>query len=778
LATENEPGSNFLRGIIEEDLRTGLHDTVVTRFPPEPNGYLHIGHAKAICVNFGLAEAYGGRCHLRFDDTNPEKEEQEYIDAIERDVRWLGFDWGAHLYHGSDFFEQMYDLAEGLVREGKAYVDSQTEDEIRATRGTVTEPGTPSPYRDRPVEENLDLLRRMRAGEFPDGAHVLRARIDMGAENMKMRDPLLYRIRHATHPHRGDAWCIYPFYDYAHPLEDAFEGITHSFCTLEFENNRELYDWVLDNVPREWKPRPRQYEFARLVLGYTVMSKRKLLLLVKEGRVSGWDDPRMPTLAGLRRRGVTPEAIRAFSDRIGVAKANSTVDLAALEACVRDDLNVRAPRAMAVLDPLRVVIENYPEGRAEAFEVPSWPPDVDKVGARPVPFSRVVYIERDDFMEHPPRKFFRLAPGREVRLRSAYLVTCIEVVKDDRGEVVELRCTYDPASRGGNAPDGRKVKGTLHWVSAADAVDVEVRLYDRLFAVESPGAGGADFHTDLNPDSLKVVTAKVEPGLAGADAGSHYQFERRGYFFVDPVDSRPGRPVFNQVVPLKDSWAKIAEQATRSESPEPVPPEATPPEPATPSRREPSARPDRPPRDPAEEARFRLYVEDRGISEDAADLIARDPALANLFAEALAAHPNAQGIANWMVNDLMRELKDRSVADLPFGGAEIGRLVGLVDSGRISTRIAKDVLAEMLATGADPERVVTERGLEVLDDRAALRDIVDRLLAAHPDKVAAYRAGRTGLLGFFIGQVMRETGGRADPQELKALLGEKLQAGG
>jgi glutaminyl-tRNA synthetase len=647
LATENEPGSNFLRAIIEEDLRTGKNTTVVTRFPPEPNGYLHIGHAKAICVNFALAEAYDGRCHLRFDDTNPEKEEQEYIDAIQRDVRWLGFDWGGHLFHGSDFFEEMYDLAEGLVREGKAYVDSQTEDEIRATRGTVTEPGTESPYRDRSMEENLNLLRRMRAGEFPDGAHVLRARIDMAAENMKMRDPLLYRIRHASHPHRGDAWCIYPFYDYAHPLEDAFEGITHSFCTLEFENNRELYDWVLDNVPREWHPRPYQYEFARLFLGYTVMSKRKLLQLVQEGRVSGWDDPRMPTLAGLRRRGVTPEAIRAFSDRIGVAKANSMVDLAALEACIRDDLNLRAPRAMAVLDPLRVVIENYPEGKAEAFEVPSWPPDVSRQGSRPVPFSRVLYIERDDFMEHPPKRFFRLAPGREVRLRSAYLITCIEVVKDHRGEVVELRCTYDPASRGGSAPDGRKVKGTLHWVSAAHAVDAEVRLYDRLFTVEDPDAGGVDFHEHLNPHSLEVVTAKLEPGLAGADPGSHYQFERRGYFFVDPVDSVEGRPVFNQVVPLKDSWAKIAE-ATAERAPRPSGPE----EPtATESRPTPAGKPERPPRDATEEARFRLYVEDRGISADAADLIARSADLANLFAEALAAHPNAQGIANWIVND-------------------------------------------------------------------------------------------------------------------------------
>jgi len=772
LATPNEPGSNFLRAIIEEDLRNGKNDTVVTRFPPEPNGYLHIGHAKSICVNFGLAQTYGGRCHLRFDDTNPEKEEQEYIDAIQRDVRWLGFDWGEHLFHGSDFFEEMYDLAEGLIGAGKAYVDSQTEDEIRATRGTVTEPGTKSPYRDRGVEENLDLFRRMRASEFPDGAHVLRARIDMGAENMKMRDPLLYRIRHATHPHRGDAWCIYPFYDYAHALEDAFEGITHSFCTLEFENNRELYDWVLDNVPRKWHPRPYQYEFARLFLGYTVMSKRKLLQLVKEGRVSGWDDPRMPTLAGLRRRGVTPEAIRAFSDRIGVAKANSMVDLAALEACIRDDLNVRSPRAMAVLDPLRVVIENYPEDKAEAFDVPSWPRDVGKIASRPVPFSRVLYIERADFMEHPPKKFFRLAPGREVRLRSAYLITCIEVMKDHQGEVVELRCTYDPASRGGSAPDGRKVKGTLHWVSAAHAVDAEVRLYDRLFAVENPGAGGVDFHQHLNPHSLEVVNAKLEPGLAGADPGAHYQFERLGYFFVDPVDSKEGRPVFNQVVPLKDSWAKIAKGPTASEQPSPQTPESPTPETG------PAAKPERPARDAAEEARFRLYVEDRGISADAADLIARDHSLANFFAEALAAHPNAQGIANWIVNDLMRELKDRSVAQLPFGGAEIGRLVGLIDNGRISTRIAKDVLEEMLTTGADPETVVTERGLEVLDDRAVLEVIVDRLIADYPDKVAAYRGGRTGLLGFFIGQVMRETQGRADPQQVRALLGEKLQAGG
>lgn len=547
---------NFIRDIIEEDLRTGRHRTVVTRFPPEPNGYLHIGHAKSICLNFGLARDYGGRCHLRFDDTNPTKEDVEYAEAIQRDVRWLGFDWGEHLYYASDYFDQLYEYAIELIRAGKAYVDSLSPEEIRAYRGTLTEPGRESPYRNRSVEENLDLFERMRRGEFPDGAHVLRAKIDMASPNIVMRDPTLYRIRHVPHHRTGTRWCIYPMYDFTHCLSDAIEGVTHSLCTLEFEINRALYDWVLDNVSAP--SRPRQIEFARLNLSHTVLSKRLLLQLVRDGHVRGWDDPRMPTIAGLRRRGYTPEAIRDFCDRIGVARRDSLVDIALLEHCLREDLNRRAPRVMAVLRPLRLVIENYPEGREEQLEAINNPED-PAAGTRPVPFSRVLYIERDDFMENPPRKFFRLAPGREVRLRYAYFVRCVGVVKDADGNVVELRCTYDPATRGGETPpDGRKVKATLHWVSAAHALDAEVRLYDHLFTAPEPGAATGNFLDDLNPASLEVLTnCKVEPGLAAARPGDRFQFERLGYFCVDP-DSRPGRPVFNRTVPLRDTWAKVA----------------------------------------------------------------------------------------------------------------------------------------------------------------------------------------------------------------------------
>ncbi len=547
---------DFIRTIVRDDLDSGKHQQVVTRFPPEPNGYLHIGHAKSICLNFGIAQEFGGRCHLRFDDTNPTKEEVEYIEAIKADVAWLGFDWGPHLYHASDYFEQLYRWTEQLIEDGKAYVDDLSADEIRAHRGTLTEPGRPSPHRDRSAAENLDLFRRMRAGEFPDGSRVVRARIDMASPNLNLRDPVMYRILHVPHPRTGDAWCLYPTYDWAHGESDAIEGITHSICTLEFEDHRPLYEWFVEQIRSPH--RPRQIEFARLNLTYTVVSKRRLLQLVEEGHVSGWDDPRMPTLSGLRRRGYTPEAIRDFCDRIGVAKRDSVVDLALLEYGLRDDLNRRTPRVMAVLKPLKVVIENYPERQVEELEAPFFPDDPPRMGFRRVPFSRELYIERDDFREDPPSKFFRLAPGREVRLRWAYLVRCERVVKDPvSGEVVELRCTYDPATRGGSAPDGRKVKGTLHWVSAAHAVRAEVRLYDRLFATPTPGGKERDFRQDLNPDSLEVLSdCRVEPGLATARVGDRFQFERQGYFCVDP-DSGTGRPVFNRTVPLRDTWAKI-----------------------------------------------------------------------------------------------------------------------------------------------------------------------------------------------------------------------------
>ena len=545
-------GRDFIRDIIETDLDTGRTNEVVTRFPPEPNGYLHIGHAKSICLNFGVAQQYGGRCHLRFDDTNPTREEQEYIDAIERDLRWLGFDWGPHLYHASDYFEQLYDWAEHLIRAGKAYVDDLSADAMRAMRGSLTEPGRDSPYRGRAVGENLDLFRRMRAGEFPNGARVLRAKIDMASGNINLRDPVLYRILHAKHPRTGDQWCIYPSYDFAHGQSDAIEGVTHSLCTLEFEDHRPLYDWLLDNLPVP--SRPRQYEFARLNINYTVLSKRFLTELVRQNRVDGWDDPRMPTLAGLRRRGVPAAAIRDFVRRVGVARANSLVDIGMFEHAVREHLNRVAVRRMAVLRPLKVVIANYPEGGGEQLEAVNNPEDA-AAGARQVPFGRELYIERDDFMETPPNKFFRLAPGREVRLRYAYFITCREVVKNAAGDVVELICSYDPATRGGNAPDGRKVRGTIHWVAAAHSLPAEIRLYNPLFTRPDPGSEG-DLFADLNPDSREILgDARVEPALAGAVAGEPVQFERQGYFCLDP-DSQPGRLVFNRTVGLRDSWTK------------------------------------------------------------------------------------------------------------------------------------------------------------------------------------------------------------------------------
>jgi glutaminyl-tRNA synthetase len=551
---------DFIREIVAADVAAGKDGgRVVTRFPPEPNGYLHIGHAKAICLDFGVAAEFGGHCNLRFDDTNPVKEDVEYVDSIKDDVRWLGFQWGEREYYASDYYEQLYQVAESLIVKGLAYIDSLTADEIREYRGTLTEPGKDSPYRNRAVEESLDLFRRMRAGEFPDGTHVLRARIDMASPNINMRDPVLYRIRHAEHHRTGATWCIYPMYDYAHPISDAIEGVTHSLCTLEYEDHRPLYDWVVEAA--DTTHHPRQYEFARLNLNYTVMSKRKLLQLVEQRHVSGWDDPRMPTITGLRRRGYTAQSIRDFCTRIGVTKKENVIDVGLLEHCVREDLNRRAPRAMAVLRPLKVVLTNYPVDQVERMDVVNNPED-PAAGTRKVPFSQILYIERDDFMEEPPKKFFRLAPGCEVRLRNAYLITCTKVVKDESGVIVELLCTYDPTTRGGSTPDGRKVKATLHWVTASHAVDAEIRLYDRLFRVEdvdsAAAKSGQEFTALLNPSSLeRVHGCKVEPSLAGASAGARYQFERLGYFVVDP-DSSPGALIFNRTVSLKDPWAKIA----------------------------------------------------------------------------------------------------------------------------------------------------------------------------------------------------------------------------
>ncbi|MDX1630493.1 MAG: glutamine--tRNA ligase/YqeY domain fusion protein [Thermoanaerobaculia bacterium] len=770
----DRPGatSYFIREIVAADLASGKHEYPHTRFPPEPNGYLHIGHAKSIVLNFGIAEENeGGLCNLRFDDTNPLTEDMEYARAIERDVRWLGYDWEDRRYFASDYFQRLYELAELLVEKGLAYVDSLSEEEIREYRGTVTEPGRESPYRNRPVKENLDLLRRMKAGEFPDGEHVLRAKIDMAHPNMKMRDPLLYRIRHAPHYRAGDEWCIYPMYDYTHCLSDAFEGITHSLCTLEFENNRAIYDWVLEAV--DWpEPRPRQIEFARLNLSYTVLSKRKLLALVEEGRVDGWDDPRMPTLSGFRNRGIPPSAIRSFCDAIGVSKANSVVDVAHLEHAIRDDLNEKAPRVLGVLRPLKVVVTNYPEDEEEWLEAAYWPRDVPGDETREIPFSRELYIDRSDFREDPPRGYRRLAPGREVRLRYGFFIRCEEAVRDEEGEIRELRCTYDPETRGGRAPDGRKPKGTIHWVSARHALSAEVRLYDRLFADSRPdrGKGGPDFREFLNPESLEILEARVEPSLGDTDAGSRWQFEREGYFYRVPSDPRD-EPVFHRIVTLKDTWEERRRETAKEEK-QPSgeeemggrssAPKSEPPDPwanVTPEQR----------------AMMETLVEEHGIEASDARILAEDPHRIALFEGAVRAHPeNPQGIANWMVNELLGLLEEGVVETLPFGGKSLGELVGLIDEGTISTKIAKEVLTVMVREGGDPRTLVEDRDLIQISDRQELLSAIDGILADHTEEVERFRSGEDRLLGFFMGRIMQATEGKAHPETAKELLRERL----
>jgi glutaminyl-tRNA synthetase len=758
--------SNFLAEIVADDLAAGRNGgRVVTRFPPEPNGFLHIGHAKSILLNFGLARQFGGRTHLRFDDTNPTTEETEYVEAIEADVRWLGCEWGEHLYYASDFFEGMYEKAERLVREGHAYVDTQPQEAIREQRGAFDRPGTNSPYRDRPAAESLDLLRRMRAGELPDGACVLRARIDMAHPNLLMRDPLLYRIRHAHHHRTGDRWCIYPMYDYAHPLEDAFEGVTHSICTLEFESNRELYDWVLDHTG-PWEPRPHQYEFARLALGYTVMSKRKLLQLVNEGRVSGWDDPRMPTLAGLRRRGVTPDALRDFAELIGVAKNNSVVDIGKLEFAIRGDLEKRSPRAMAVLAPLRLTVTSWPADRVEELSVAWWPSDPSK-GARQVPFGRDLLVERDDFAEDPPADWKRLAPGREVRLAGAYVVRCDEVVRGAGGEVVELRCTHDPASLGAD----RRAGGTLHWVHAARSLPTEVRLYDRLFTVEQPDAAG-DFLAVMNPESLVVAEgARAEQALSSAEPGTRFQFLRQGYFFADPVDSRPGAPVFNRTITLKDTWAARGAAQERRK-----PRARREPAPATSEKRSSRVelRAERRASDPATAARHARYLELK-VPEEQADLLADDPDLAAYFEAAVRAHPNAPSVARWLLNELAGLARDGSPQSLPLGGAAFGRFVALVDAGRVTPSAGKALLARLVAEGGEPEGRMAELGLEKVEDRGAIEGAIARALGAQPAEVERYRAGEKKLFGVLLGAVMREAKGAADAAVVRKMLEERLR---
>ncbi len=782
---EARTGRDFIRTIIDADLASNKHASIVTRFPPEPNGFLHIGHAKAICISFGIAEEYGGRCNLRFDDTNPVTEDPRYVAAIQEDIRWLGFN-DYELHFSSDYFEQLYDWAVQLIKKGKAYVDELNEEQIREYRGTVTEAGKPSPFRDRSIEENLDLFARMRAGEFEDGAYVLRAKIDLANPNMKMRDPLMYRIRHEEHYRRGKQW-IYPFYDWAHGQGDAIEGITHSLCSLEFQSNRELYDWYIENL--EIANPPHQYEFARLNLDYTVLSKRKLLQLVNEVHVSGWDDPRMPTLAAFRRRGVLPETIRRFCHRVGIAKSESRAELSLLEHTIRDDLNTEAPRVLCVLKPLEVEITNFPEGRVEELDAPYWPHDVPKEGSRKLPFSRRILIDRDDFMEAPPKKFFRLAPGREVRLRYGYVIRCDEVVKDDSGQVIKLLCSYDPETKGGTLPDGRKVKGTVHWVSADHGVRVPVRLYDRLFASADPGAEGRDFLDDLNPNSLTELTdAVAEPSIAEAAPGSRFQFEREGFFFADPQDSKTGAPVFNRIVTLKDSWAKVAGAGASKPKSEPKP------EPKSKSaaadgegktdttrrRRKRSAadvRAEARESEPELAKRLARYREELELPEVTADLLTGDLAVGAFFEAALAAHPAADLVAKWMVNDVLplaHLAKEDGVASLKFDGPQLGALVALVDDG-LSARVARDVLAVMASEGGEPAAIVETRGLDQGKGEAELEALMDGLIAEHADKFAQLVGGRDGLAGFFVGQAMRKAGGSADPQTLKAILKKRIE---
>ena len=822
--------ANFIRDIIDADLAAGRHTSVVTRFPPEPNGYLHIGHAKSICLNFGLARDYRGRCHLRFDDTNPVTEDTEYVESIAADVRWLGFDWGEHLYYASDYFERMYGFAVELIRAGLAYVDDQDQEAMRANRGTVTVPGTPSPWRDRTVDENLDLFARMRAGEFPEGSRVLRARIDMSSPNMLMRDPLLYRIRHAHHHRTGDAWCIYPMYDFAHCIEDAIEGVTHSICTLEFENNRELYDWILEHISAP--ARPRQYEFARLNLDYTVMSKRKLLLLVQDGHVEGWDDPRMPTIAGLRRRGVTPEAIRQFADMIGVARSNSVVDLGKLEFCVRDDLNHRAPRALAVLRPLRVTLTNLADDERIELDASLWPHDVPHEGSRPLSLGRSLLIEQDDFALDPPRGFKRLAPGRTVRLRHGVCITCDDVVTDDTGAVTELRCTAHRETLNADAPDGMRVHAVIHWVCATTGVPARVRLYDRLFSVPNPEADDErPFTAFLNPASLVEVDAVVEPWLATQPAGGRYQFERLGYFYADPTTSADGAPVFNRIVTLRDSWTRghntaVDASARRSTtppstaSPSVASPSVASPSAAPPSDTQPAAPPTPGPgaavqaggasgatrhgggetdrdrarsADPALASRYEALRTSGVVGDDEAELLAASHTALDTFEAMTAAGASGASAARWLTQDVPREARERGLdgVDLTPAGVgplELAALACRVDDGTVTTTAAREILAALLdareatpapdgdAAAARVDAVIDARGLRAIRDDGALDALIADVLARHPAEVARFREGKVSLLGFFVGQVVRASGGAADAGAVRERLARQLGA--
>jgi glutaminyl-tRNA synthetase len=745
---------NFLTTIVEEDLKSGKYKEIVTRFPPEPNGFPHIGHAKSIFINFGIASEFGGRCNLRMDDTNPTKEDTAYVEALEDAVKWLGYDWDGSVRFTSDYFGKLYEYAIELIKMGKAYVDSLNEEEIREYRGTVTEAGKRSKYADRSVEENLDLFERMKKGEFAEGEHILRAKIDMASANMKMRDPLLYRIRHAEHFRTGDEWKIYPMYDFAHCLSDYIEGVTHSICTLEFENNREIYDWVLDTLQLK-PPRPYQYEFARLNINYTVMSKRKLLELVEGGYVNGWDDPRLPTLAGYRRKGYTPESILTFCDQIGIAKANSVVDVSQLEFCIRDDLNKKAPRVLCVLDPLKVTIENY-EG-SEEIDAPYYPHDIDKEGSRKIPFSREIYIDRNDFEENPPKGYYRLTPNQPVRLRHGYIISCKEVIKDANGNITEIKAEYYPDSKSGADTSGIKVKSAIQWVSAAEAKEVEVRLYDRLFATEFPQ--GIE---DLNPNSLKIIkNALIEPAVITEKPDERFQFEREGYFYADPIDYSDEKPVFNKIVGLKDSYAKKKKQAPRREK----------------KSQEKRVQIDGEvaPMTAEQELLFERYTKELKLNAEVANTLARDAELANFYEEAYKVGGSAVNLANMVANEVAREIKEHGLSEVKFTPKDLAALVCMLDEEKISSKIAKQVFEVMAQSGDHPSKIVEEKGLVQISDPAQILAMIEEVITKNSDNVEKFKAGNKKLLGFFVGQVLKASGGKANPKMVNELVVKSLE---
>ncbi len=744
---------DFLRTIVEEDLKSGKYKEVITRFPPEPNGFPHIGHAKSICINFGIASDYKGHCNLRMDDTNPTKEDTKYVEALKDAVQWLGFDWGENVHFTSNYFPKIYSYAIELIKMGKAYVDSIDEEEMREYRGTVTTAGKRSKYADRTIEENLDLFEKMKNGKFKDGEHVLRAKIDMSAANMKMRDPLLYRIRHAHHFRTADEWNIYPMYDFAHCLSDYIESVSHSICTLEFENNRDIYNWVLDTLGLEL-PRPFQHEFARLGINYTVMSKRKLLELVDGGQVSGWDDPRMPTIAGYKRRGYTKESILNFCDQIGIAKANSMVDVAQLEFCIRDDLNKKVPRVLCVLDPLKVTIENY-EG-TEEIDSPYYPHDVPKEGSRKVPFSKNIYIERDDFMENPEKGYFRLTPTQPVRLRHGFIITCKEVIKDTEGNITEIKAEYHPNSKSGSDTSGIKVKSAIQWVSEKEAKKVEVRIYDRLYASEAP-----EGLEDLNTNSLQVIkNALIEPAVITDKPDERFQFERQGYFYADPIDYTDEKPVFNKIVGLKDSWAKKTKIEEPIQKTEPKKTQVIGTEVAM---------------SEEQKALFEKYTSELKLNNEVANILARDEKLSSFYEETLLELNSPIGLANIVVTEVARELKEKEDSELKFTASQIAQLVKMIDEKIISSKIAKQVFEEMLKSGENPTKIVEDKGLIQISDPSVISPIIDEIIAKNPDNVEKFKSGNTKLLGFFVGQVLKATSGKANPQVINKLVAEKLK---